>query len=173
MTYVKDWNNQSRHPAPQRTVLNCRIDSCGSGSNGFEMMRTRARRKYSDLSLPVRQDRSWRDFGAWLGAILFALNIMVGSVGPALNAFGEPLEICSAHGLVGAEPGQPVPIAQEHCQDCPCCLPLLHGGVIPPLALVLAPMAQEIDAVFAPSDQLRSIPARRPDSAAPRAPPVA
>ena len=139
-------------------------------------MRDVPRRKPYDTSTKSRRGISWRDLAAWLGAILLAFNTLTSGIaaGPQLNAFGEPLEICVAHGLVVADFGQPSVPDHQGCQGCcPCCLPLLHGGIVPPTVVAFAPLATEVVTMFPLPAGRPVFPARRPDSAPPRAPPIA
>lgn len=138
-------------------------------------MKHSRRHKPYDTSTEARRGISWRDLAAWLGAVLLAFNTLTSGIaaGPRLNAFGEPLEICAEHGLVVADSGQPAAPDHQGCQDCcPCCLPLLHGGVVPPTVVAFVPLATEITTIFPPPAGRPVIPARRPDSAPPRAPPI-
>lgn len=161
-------------------AVNCRpdkrIDSVLTRGDGLGAMKESSRHRSYDTSTGSRGRMFWRDLTAWLGAILLAVNTLASSViaAPQLNVFGEPLEICAAHGLIVADSGQPSVPDHQGCQDCcPCCLPLLHGGAIPPTVVAFLPLATEIAAIFPPAAGRQVIPARRPDSAAPRAPPIA
>ena len=142
-------------------------------------MKTKPRHKSYDTSMATHRGISWRDLTTWLGAVLLVFNTLAGSLAPVAgaawgqNPFGEPMEVCTSHGLALADSSQPASESHETCRDCLCCLPLLHGGVVPPATVAIAPIAMAIGEAFPPADPRHVIPARQPDSAAPRAPPTA
>jgi len=153
---------------------------CPRFRNELTAMTHGKRHKSYDTSTVAHRGFSWRDLAAWLGAVLLAVNTLAGSLAsgvgaaPVQNPFGEPMEFCTSHGLVVADAGQPAaPANHQSCGECLCCLPLAHGGVVPPMVVAVAPVATEFGAAFPPADPRHVIPARRPDSAPPRAPPTA